>query len=356
MELGLGAVRGVTLLWAIVVVVVDANSGVLTRPAVAAAVLAVLVVWSAWWTRAAAVEASWLGDVGAAVDVALAAALVAVDQYVYADDGAQPLGSAWPLVAVLAAGVTAGSSRGLVGGLVVGASGLAAAMADADIGGRLLGLVGATLLYGAAGWVAGWVAQQLRSTAQVAAAAEARAEVARTLHDGVLQTLAVVQRRSDDPQLVALAREQDQDLRAFLRARDPAGRAGDEQATDWVDRLSQALVLVGRRHDVAVQLVVIERGDAGEMAGSALAAATAEVVTNAARHSGADAVWVSLDRGEPSGSQVVVHDEGRGFDPSLTPEGDGLRRSVHERLAAAGGRAMVQSSPGSGCDVTLWVP
>ena len=124
----------------------------------------------------------------------------------------------------------------------------------------------------------------------------------------------------------------------------------------WFCRLSPSLVLVVRRHDVPRQLVAIERGDAGEMAGSALAAATAEVVTNAARHSGADAVWVSLDRGEPSGSQVVVHDEGRGFDPSLTPEGDGLRRSVHERLAAAGGRAMVQSSPGSGCDVTLWVP
>ena len=355
MELGLGAVRGVTLVWAAVVVAIDTSSGVLARPAVAGVTLAVLAAWSAWWTRSAAVGASWLSDVGAVVDVALAAAVVAVDQYVYPED-AQPLGSAWPLVAVLAAGVTAGSTYGLIGGLVVGASGLVAAALDADISGRLLGMVGAMLLYSAAGWVAGWVATQLRSTAQVAAAAEARAEVARTLHDGVLQTLAVVQRRSDDPQLVALAREQDQDLRAFLRSDDHAGQTAGERETDWADRLARTLVVVGRRHGVEVHLVVIERGDAGELAGSALAAATAEAVTNAARHSGADAVWVSLDKGDPSGSQVVVHDEGRGFDPSSTREGDGLRRSVHERLAAVGGRAVVRSSPGVGCDVTLWVP
>ncbi len=367
MELGLGALRGVTLAWAVVVIAIDTNSGVLVRPVLAALVLAVLAVWSAWWTRAAAAEARWLGDVGAAIDVVLAALVVVVDQFVYSDDGAQPLGSAWPLVAVLATGVTAGSTWGLLGGLGVGAASLVAAAVDADLGGRVLGLVGATLLYGAAGWVAGWVARQLRTTTQLAAAAEARSEVARTLHDGVLQTLAVVQRRSDDPQLVALAREQDQDLRAFLRSdtsaaagvAGPAGVGGSSlggDVEDWVEQLSRNLVLVGRRHQVDVHLVVIERGDGGSLAGSALAAATAEAVTNAARHSGADEVWVSLDGREPSGSQVVVHDEGRGFDPASTPQGDGLRRSVHERLAEVGGGAVVRSSPGTGCDVTLWVP
>lgn len=383
MEVGLGVVRGVTLVWAFVVVLIDSASGVLTGPVVATAMLAVLALWSAVWTRAAVHDSPWLADVGAIVDVGLAATVVMLDQFVYREDGAQPLGSAWPLAAVLATGVTAGSTWGLLGGLAVGASGVAAAAIDADVGGRLLGLVGATLLYGAAGWVAGWVAQQLRSTAQVAAAAEARAEVARTLHDGVLQTLAVVQRRSDDPELVALAREQDQDLRAFLRSKDTARQTGatDTALTDtaltgtgtgtdagswsgtdggedidWVERLSRHLVLVGRRHQVDVHLVVIEHGDAGSLAGSALAAATAEAVTNAARHSGVDEVWVSLDGREPSGSEIVVHDEGRGFDPVSTPQGDGLRRSVHERLADVGGGAVVRSSPGTGCDVTLWVP
>ena len=56
-----------------------------------------------------------------------------------------------------------------------------------------------------------------------------------------------------------------------------------------------------------------------------MAAATGEAVTNAARHSGADTVWVSVDRHEPAGTEVVVHDEGRGFDPASTAEGDGLR-------------------------------
>ena len=44
-----------------------------------------------------------------------------------------------------------------------------------------------------------------------------------------------------------------------------------------------------------------------------------------------------IDDGETANTQVVVHDEGVGFDPSLTVEGDGLTRSVRQRLATVGG-------------------
>jgi signal transduction histidine kinase len=199
------------------------------------------------------------------------------------------------------------------------------------------------------------VAAQLRETAEYAAAAEARAEVARTLHDGVLQTLAVVQRRSDDAELVALARDQDRELRAFLRGTTDGSSAGGPDEVDTVGALAPVLQRVETLHGVSVRLVVIEEGGAVGRHAAALAAAVGEAVTNAARHSGADVVWVSVDR-RGSGTEVVVHDEGRGFDTTTTPEGDGLRRSVRQRLEAVGGAMEVRSSPGAGCDVTLWVP
>jgi len=376
MELGLGALRAVTLTWGVVVAAIDASSGVLDTPVPAFALLAVLIVWSGVWTVAVGRRDRWVAGPGAMIDIALATTTLAVDQFVHDSTRPQSLASAWPLVAVLATGVAVGPGWGLAGGVVVGLGGTVAAAIDGDVAGRVTALTGATVLYAAAGWVAGWVAQQLRTTAQVAAAAEARAEVAATLHDGVLQTLAVVQRRSDDPTLVALARDQDVELRSYLRdagRRRRPGRSqralpgsagersriaegtGEGTGTDLLVALDTVLARVGSRHDVAVQLVVIDPGTAGGAGAEALAAATGEAVTNAAKHSGARTVWVSVDRRDPSGTEIVVHDEGTGFDPTATPEGDGLTRSVRGRLGGVGGGAAVRSSPGSGCDVTLWV-
>ena len=288
------------------------------------------------------------------VDVLLAMATTALDPVVYPGSRPQSLASAWPLAAVLATGVAAGPGAGLCSGLLVGCAGVLGAAATGAVGGRVLALCGTTVLLAAAGWVAGWVAAQLRSTASQAAAAEARAEVARTLHDGVLQTLAVVQRRSDDAELVELARSQDAELRAFLRGGDESATA--DQTATVTALLGPALARVEARFGVPVHLVEIAAGSARGNAAEALVGATAEAATNAAKHSGAAQVWVSVDEGVPSGTLVVVHDEGTGFDPATTTEREGLRGSVHERVVQAGGTAEIRTSPGRGCDVTLWVP
>ncbi len=125
---------------------------------------------------------------------------------------------------------------------------------------------------------------------------------------------------------------------------------------DLPSALQQVLARVESRHGVTVQFVVIDPGTADGAAADALVAATGEAVTNAAKHSGAATVWVSVDRRTPSGTQVVVHDEGSGFDPAATTEGDGLTSSVRGRLGGVGGDAELRSAPGAGCDVTLWVP
>jgi signal transduction histidine kinase len=52
---------------------------------------------------------------------------------------------------------------------------------------------------------------------------------------------------------------------------------------------------------------------------------------------------------------VTIDDNGCGFDPKLVVRGLGLR-SVQARVAAHGGRVMVDSSPGRGAFVSLHLP
>lgn len=371
MQLALGALRGVTLAWSAIVCAIDARSGVLDRPAAAAVLLTVLAVWSAVWTDGVRRSDRWFrGRTAMVVDIALACIAIGADHWLYDGTHPQSFASAWPVVAVVATGVGAGASWGLAGGAVVGLANVVGATAlGAGMDGSWLSAWGSFVLIAASGWVGGWVADRLRTTAQAAADAQARADVARTLHDGVLQTLAVIQRRSDDAELVALAKEQDAALRTFLRGdrtTSPAGSIPTPQgsddvppptsATDITTQLRSELVRLERTHHLDVHLVVIDQGTSKGLSADALVGATAEAVVNAAKHAQVQKVWVSVDRHLPSGTMIVVHDEGAGFDPATTPEGTGLTASVRERLAAVDGGVTVNSNPGKGTDVEMWAP
>src|SRR5207245_3484879 len=61
------------------------------------------------------------------------------------------------------------------------------------------------------------IARDLFAERQARIRAEERAEMASRVHDSVLQTLALIQRRADDPQqVVSLARAQERELRSWL--------------------------------------------------------------------------------------------------------------------------------------------
>jgi signal transduction histidine kinase len=209
---------------------------------------------------------------------------------------------------------------------------------------------GTVVLLAMSGWVAGTVTARLRSDAVLIARAEAREELARDLHDGVLQTLAVVQRRSDDVELVELARAQEADLRRLISSPVRPG------VVSVAGELRSRVPVWRSTFGVDVDVVVIDDGAASPASSVALVAAASEAVVNAAKHSGAERVTVSVDRGELGGTVVVVHDEGRGFDPQRVSGGVGLARSIRDRVAEAGGTVAVRSAPGRGCEVTLWAP
>ncbi|WP_244199790.1 sensor histidine kinase, partial [Amycolatopsis thailandensis] len=81
--------------------------------------------------------------------------------------------------------------------------------------------------------------------------------------------------------------------------------------------------------------------------------AVREALVNVDRHAGVGEALLTVE----DGVRVTVRDEGRGFDPAATPaQRRGVRGSLVERMAAAGGRAEVTSAPGAGTTVDLVWP
>jgi signal transduction histidine kinase len=97
---------------------------------------------------------------------------------------------------------------------------------------------------------------------------------------------------------------------------------------------------------------VVGDGETDERVDELLAAAR-EAMVNAAKHSGAARVDVFAEV-RPELVEVFVRDTGKGFDPDAVPaDRAGLRSSIFDRMARAGGEAVVESAPGEGAEVEL---
>jgi signal transduction histidine kinase len=174
-----------------------------------------------------------------------------------------------------------------------------------------------------------------------------RSEVAAHLHDSVLQTLALVQKRADDPRAVAnLARRQERELRAWLDGGRP------EPGESLARSLEAAAAEVEDTHGVPVDVVAV--GDAPmDERGAALVAAAREALVNAAKFAGGAPVQLYAEVGEGR-TEVFVRDRGPGFDVGAVPaDRRGVRESIVGRMDRHGGRAVVHSAPGLGTEVEL---
>ncbi len=180
--------------------------------------------------------------------------------------------------------------------------------------------------------------------------ADERAEVAAHLHDSVLQTLALVQRRADDPrEVVRLARMQERELRGWLMT----GAAPEEAAVR--ESLGAALEDLAANVEVdhGVPVDVVRVRDCPVEGMEPLLLAAREAMVNAAKHSGASTISVYLEV-ENERVTVFVRDRGRGFD--ATTVGDdrqGIANSIVGRMERAGGSASVRSTVDEGTEVEL---
>jgi signal transduction histidine kinase len=196
-----------------------------------------------------------------------------------------------------------------------------------------------------------WWSMARRLTAERVARARSqeRAEVAAHLHDSVLQTLALVQRRADEPEEVAkLARRQERELRSWLAGEGPA-RPGERLA----DALKTAAFEVEEQHGVQVEPVVVGDAPLDERL-EALVAATREALTNAVKFASDGGPVRLYAEIEVRQAKVFVDDRGPGFDTeAVSRDRRGIRESIIGRMERHGGRAEIRTGNGEGTEVEL---
>ncbi len=176
-----------------------------------------------------------------------------------------------------------------------------------------------------------------------------RAELAAHLHDSVLQTLTLVQKRAADPaEVSALARRQERELRSWL-----SGGAARTDGSSFAAALRSAAEAVEDAHRLKVEVVTVGDCELDEDR-EAVVSAAREALTNAAKFApGEDSItlYAEADRDRVC---VFVHDRGPGFDPSSVPaDRHGVRESILGRMERHGGRAAIRSAPGEGTEVEL---
>ncbi|WP_045876003.1 DUF5931 domain-containing protein [Pseudofrankia sp. DC12] len=362
------------------------------RPALGLALIGVMAAWSVALTAvvpSASRSRPRLLRALAVADLALCAALVVGAELV----GPRPshaLPMIWAISAVFGVALVWGTVGGVVGGLVISAAFFV------EWGTLTDSLVRTTLQTLLAGAVAGYLTRTaLRAEATVAtvlaarAADAQRARLARAVHDGVLQVLALIAREAPRglpaDQVARLAAEQESVLRDLLRV------AGPGEAP--VDPAWPGAPAAGERTDLAELLVRLAHpptgrtdeplSGTGEHAGlpaprvtvatpgvpvplaahraAEVVAAVRAALDNVARHAGpAASAWVLV---EDDGDEVLVtiRDDGVGIAPGRADEAAaagrlGLAVSIRGRVRDLGGDVTVLGGPGLGTEVELRVP
>ncbi|MER7791414.1 sensor domain-containing protein [Streptomyces sp. NPDC097640] len=118
--------------------------------------------------------------------------------------------------------------------------------------------------------------------------------------------------------------------------------------------LGDAVQALALRMPLAVEVEVDLPGRLGEPVESAAYFSVSELLTNAAKHSGAERVWVDIHHDDPTGTlRIAVTDDGKGG--ASASEGSGLS-GVRRRLGAFDGVMAISSPVGGPTMVTIEIP
>jgi signal transduction histidine kinase len=304
---------------------------------------------------------SWL----LVADVVVAAALVIATRWIDSppriEAGSATLPAFWAAAPVLACAVAGGPWAGVAAALAIAGADMIEhqqLQPENTFNGVVLLLV--------AGGIVGYVVrlgaraeEAARSAASREAAAAERERLARSIHDSVLQVLALVTSRGralggEAAELGNIAAEQEAALRALVSG----ARPEDCHDAGLLDVRAVTEPLADGRITVSCPATAVLLP---ERVTRALGAAAAAAIDNVRRHAGADACcWVLLED-EAAAVLLTVRDDGCGFPDGRLAEAAksgrlGVAQSIVGRLESIGGTASVVSGPGAGTEVELRVP
>lgn len=332
----------------------------MARPWLAWVVLGVLGAWTVGMVLYRRRNAMVVG-----VELVVACAAILSTRLVDTHDvivgGAKTLPGFWPAATVVAWAVLKGWRGGMFAAFLVGVADIL------EIGEATEATISNIVILVLLGGCIGYCADLSRDGhAALSEAVRVRAEVrerdrlARTVHDGVLQTLSYIHRRGLDlggesRELASMAADQERLLRALV-----SGVSAPHPDTGVSGEVDLRLLL-GRYADGTVHVippaepVLTTRRVADE-----LAAAVAAALDNVRRHAGDGAqAWVLIeDHGKDV--TVTVRDNGVGVLAGRLAEAAadgrmGVANSIRGRMSDLGGAVVIDSRPGAGTRLELTV-
>ncbi|WP_246430318.1 MacS family sensor histidine kinase [Streptomyces rectiverticillatus] len=374
--------RILTLCYALAIFAINYHE--YAHPLGGALYMGVLTAWMALtWNRTSAPERCTKRFLIADLTLALAGILItaAVDSPARIDGGAATLPSIWTGGAVLGLAIKGGWRWAAVGSTLVAVANLA------ERGSPARDTVHNVLLVWVSSIAIGYIVEVARASERtlaralrIEAATRERERLARDIHDGVLQVLAMVQRRGaalggEAAELGRMAGEQEIALRTLVAGGLlPPQRSAEELAGDaeLVGAVAAAPPVPTGPIDVGALLaphagadvsfagpgtaVLLEAAAAAE-----LAAAVGAALDNVRKHAGEGArAWILLED-EPDAVIVTVRDDGPGIPEGRLADAEregrmGVALSIRGRLRDLGGSAELVSVPGQGTEVELKVP
>ncbi|MEU9284005.1 DUF5931 domain-containing protein [Streptomyces sp. NPDC048275] len=375
----LTAYRVLTMLYAIGLFV--SAYGEFVRPWVAVAYYVVLFVWTVATLPRVANAASCTKRF-LALDLTVALTGILLTPVADAHDrivaGGPTLPSIWTAGAVLAFAVKGGWRWAAF------ASTLVAVANVVERGAPTRDTVHNVILVWVASIAIGYVVEVARASErtlaralEIEAATRERERLARDIHDGVLQVLAMVQRRGstlggEAAELGRMAGEQEVALRTLVsggmvpvsRVSEDAALGAVVRAVDEPDDEGPVDLRALLAPCVTARVTLSEPGAPVPLAPAAareLAAAVGAALDNVRKHVGESArAWILVED-EPEAVIVTVRDEGPGIPEGRLDQAEGegrlgVAQSIRGRLRDIGGAAELISVPGQGTEVELTVP